>query len=329
MKKTILALLLASTLVNAEPITVTGYGSTYDSALKNAKTQALEKGASTFIIGESTARNGKVTEQIDQYNGGVIKSYAIVNSTNAFNGYEITITADVVPKDNRVVRESAEFTPNYKEFTDRLAVFDQIDNVGKAITAKLVNPKYEIGRRTVIMNASIVMSFQPKWLSDVKEFSTVINEKGSTSSNTYNRVHGGVVSGLLPVSPLLAVAATAFTEKPQKTSNAMMICFDSSRNCSTVGISFDNIPRSPKLVIIGVTESGHERILYEHLLNTNLYEFYSPGETVTSKYFVSYNVTYKQPTLMLNTKKTDIVDVSFDIDNDFARQLRGVKIYLK
>ena len=67
MKKTLLALALASSFAFADEVTVTGYGSNYNAALENAKVVALEKGASTFIIAESNARNGRVEEKIDQY----------------------------------------------------------------------------------------------------------------------------------------------------------------------------------------------------------------------------------------------------------------------
>jgi hypothetical protein len=97
MKKTLLELLLASSFEYAEQVTVTGYGANYNAALENAKVLALEKGASTFIIGENRAREGKVTEEIDQYNGGVIKSYRIVSQRNDGFSHEVEIAADVVP----------------------------------------------------------------------------------------------------------------------------------------------------------------------------------------------------------------------------------------
>ena len=51
-------LLLAAALLcqtaQAEEVTVTGYGTTVDEALQNAKTAAVEQVAGTFITGKST-----------------------------------------------------------------------------------------------------------------------------------------------------------------------------------------------------------------------------------------------------------------------------------
>ena len=83
MKKTLLALALASSFAFADEVTVTGYGSNYNAALENAKVAALEKGASTFIIAESNARNGKVEKKINQYNNNIMKM-AIAIPTKTF-----------------------------------------------------------------------------------------------------------------------------------------------------------------------------------------------------------------------------------------------------
>lgn len=329
MRKTLLSLLIASSCVCAEQVTVTGYGSNYESALKNAKTQALESVTGTFIIAENTARNGRVTEEIDQYNGGVIKSYTMVSNNVTPMGYEVTINADVVPKDNRVVRETAGFAPNYAEFNQRVGIVTQIDDVGKAIAATVVNPRYAVGRYSTTMSGTIVMSFQPKWLSDVKAFSMVVNEKGNTEGNLYNRMHGGAVSGLLSVSPVAAVAVAVVGQRPPAPlSNAMMVCFDSSSDCNTIGVALQGIPRTPKLVLVGVA-SGSEHVLYEHILDMKMYQFYHAGQTVSNSYFNSFKTTYQQPTLMLNTRETQAMNVSFNVDNELAKQLTAIRVYLK
>jgi len=63
MKKLAIALMLASSVAFADEVTVTGYGSTFDNALANAKMQALEKVTGTFIISESEYKNSNIKKQ--------------------------------------------------------------------------------------------------------------------------------------------------------------------------------------------------------------------------------------------------------------------------
>ena len=328
MKKTLLALLLASSFAYAEQVTVTGYGANYNAALENAKVLALEKGASTFIIGENRARDGRVVEEIDQYNGGVIKSYRIVSHRNTDFSHEVEIDADVVPKDNRIVRNTTDFSADFQEFGERERVVNRLDNIGNAISAVVVNPRFNVGRYSTAASGRVVLSFQPKWISDMREFTKVVNQKGMTSSNTHESIQGGVVSGLLRSSPTAAVGALVLGQPYEPPmSNDMMICFDGS-DCQTVGVNFENMPRNPKLVLASVV-NGNEYILYQQELDMKMYEYMQAGEGKYHNNFVKYKTNYNQPTLIVYPKRQHVVDISFEIDNNLARQMDNVKVYLR
>jgi len=328
MKKTLLALLLASSFVCAEEVTVTGYGTDYNAALSNAKTMALEKGASTYIIGEKRALEGRVTESIEQYNGGVIKSFNVISQRNTPLGYEVEIVADVVPKDNRVIRNNNEFSANFQEFGERERVVNKLDNVGSAISATVVNPNYSVGRYSTVATGRIVLAFQPKWVSDMREFTKVVNQKGLTSNNAYKTLHGQGVAALLRASPVAAVGAFVIgqpSEPPM--SNDMMVCFDGS-DCYSVGVNFENMPRVPKLVLSSVV-GGQEYILYEQELDMKMYEFIHAGEGRYHSVFTQYKTNYNQPTLIVHSTRQQAVDVRFEIDNNLARQMNNIKVYLR
>lgn len=328
MKKTLLALLLASSFVCAEEVTVTGYGSNYNAALENAKTLALEKGASTFIIGEKRAREGRVTESIDQYNGGVIKSFKVISQRSEPLGYEVEIVADVVPKDNRVVRNNTDFSADFQEFGERERVVNKLDNVGSAISATVVNPKFSVGRYSTLATGRVVLAFQPKWISDMREFTQVVNQKGLTSNNTHETLHGGAVGVLMRTNPVAAVGAFVVgqpSEPPM--SNDMMICFDGS-DCYSVGVNFENMPRNPKLVLASVV-NGNEYILYQQELDMKMYEFMQAGEGRYHSNFIKHKTNYNQPTLIVYPKRQHVVDISFEIDNNLARQMDNIKVYLR
>lgn len=334
MKMTLLALAFVSAFASAEEVTVTGYGANYTTALENAKVLALEAGTSTFIIGETKAYDGKVTETIDQYNGGTIKSYKIISQTNNLLGYEVEIVADVVPKkDNRVIRKSVEL-PDFQEFDARVKVTDRLNNIGHAISAVVENPRWSVGRYSSTMNADVIMSFQPKWVSDVQAFSDVINEQGKVSNNAYRNTHGNIVSMLLNVNPFVAVAVHQIGQQtPIANTNEMMVCFaeyyNGSTECNNIGVNFDNIPRSPKLVIIATDKTNRDYILYQHMLDTKMYEFVQAGESKTHRTFTSFKKTYYQPALILYTKETKRMNINFDVDNNLAKNLQSIKVYLK
>jgi len=328
MKKTLLALLLASSFAYAEQVTVTGYGANYNAALENAKVLALEKGASTFIIGENRVRDGRAVEEIDQYNGGVIKSYRIVSQRNDGFSHEVEIAADVVPKDNRIVRNTTEFSADFQEFGERERVVNRLDNVGNAISAAVVNPRFNVGRYSTAASGRVVLSFQPKWVSDMREFTKVVNQKGMTSSNTHEGIQGSVASGLMRSSPVAAVGAFVLgqpSEPPM--SNDMMVCFDGS-DCQTIGVNFENMPRNPKLVLASVV-NGNEYVLYQQELDMKMYEYMQAGEGKYHSNFVKYKTNYNQPTLIVYPKRQHVVDVSFEIDNNLARQMDNIKVYLR
>jgi len=328
MKKTLLALLLASSFAYAEEVTVTGYGANYGAALENAKTLALEKGASTFIIGENRARNGRVTEEIDQYNGGVIKSYRVISKHDDALSYEVEIVADVVPKDNRVIRNTTEFSANFQEFGEREKVVNRLDNVGSAISATVVNPRFNVGRYSTAASGRVVLMFQPKWISDLKDFTQVVNQRGMTSNNTRESITGGAVTTLLRSSPAAAVGVHVLGQQAeQPMSNDMMVCFDGSE-CYTIGVNFENMPRNPKLVLAGVVD-GQEYIVYQQELDLKMYEFLQAGEGKYNSNFTKYKTNYNQPTLIVYPKRQHVVDVSFEIDNNLARQLETLKVYLR
>jgi hypothetical protein len=258
----------------------------------------------------------------------VIKSYRIVSQRNDAFSHEVEIVADVVPKDNRIVRNTTDFSADFQEFGERERVVNRLDNISNAISASVVNPKFNVGRYSTAASGRVVLSFQPKWISDMREFTKVVNQKGMTSSNTHESIQGGVVSGLLRSSSTAAVGALVLgqpNEPPM--SNDMMICFDGS-DCRTVGVNFENMPRNPKLVLASVV-NGNEYVLYQQELDMKMYEYMQAGEGKYLSSIAKYKTNFNQPTLILYPKRQHVVDISFEIDNNLARQMDNIKVYLR
>jgi hypothetical protein len=331
MKKTLLALLLASSFAYAEQVTVTGYGATYNAALENAKVLALEKGASTFIIAENRARDGRVVEEIDQYNGGVIKTYTIVSRNSTHIGHEVEITADVVPKNNSMKRSSGNSLDiDFEDYDKRERVVQHLDNVTNAIRADVMPTSHKIGRYETTVYTNIVLSWQPKWISDMKSYASVVNKKGNTSNNIRDKVTGSSMSYAMTrfgtLGALASLGVYNITKPNEQPINQnMMVCFGGNE-CSSIDVDM-TLPRNPKLVLVA-NISGQEVVLYEQYLDMKMYRYVPAGATVNNSIFRSYNVRYDQPALLIDEQK-QTVPVEFNVPNDVIRHISTVNVFLR
>lgn len=338
MKNLLISLLFLTSVAVAEEVKVTGYGANYNSALENAKVAALEKGASTFMIGESTARNNRVTEEIDQYNGGIINKYEVVGQRRTDSGVEVTIVADVVPKNNKVLHGKTPFNVNFDEYQQRERIVNRLDNVGKAIHATVVNNQTKIGRYETTVRGTVLLQWQPKWLSDMKSLGKVMNDKGSTSNNVYDGVSGGAINALMTRGGFIGAMVgmgvdSAVRPDPQPSSASMMYCFsqfyNTSFDCTNAGVDL-NFPRNPKLVIVGKVD-GRSVVLYEQYLDMKMYRFVSAGESVgtTGLLRTSYETRFHNPALIIHEQETQSVDLTFNVENGIIKSVTEVGVYLQ
>jgi len=334
MKKLAIALMLASSVVFADEVTVTGYGSTFDNALANAKMQALEKVTGTFIISESEYKNKNYKESIDQYNGGIINKYDIISSSKESTGYKVTIVADVDrKKDNRMnANKPVALNVQQQDYKEKQKVFDRLDDFSKAVSIQLSQPTYNVGRNSTTVNLNVAMSFQPKWVSDMKSFGKVIDEEGKTSSNIYPTIHGSIVSGLMTTIPLAAIAV-AEIGKPKQVANLddTMVCFartkGSSASCQSIGVDFRNMHATPRIVVYGsINEKDVE--LWSQYAHPTFYEVLHAGDK-RATWFKNINNTYNQPALLVYENEQQIANVRFVIDNKQMDQIKNIKVVLQ
>jgi hypothetical protein len=335
MRSLILSLLLVTCIANAKEITTVGIGSTYGRALENAKQEALEQAASTFLMAERTAKNSAVTERIDQYNAGIIKTYRVTDyQYDNFGVYRVTIVADVVSKkDNSMYdKSSAEFQPKFKEFQERRVIVDRLDDIKTAISINMLKPEYTIGRDETIVSVDLSFSLQRKWVSDLKSFADVIDEKGSTQNNTYESIHGGIVSTLLGSNPAAALLVAAVGPETPPVKDEMMVCFagrkQSFMHCQNVGVDFNKLPPTPTLVIVGITDTD-KHVLYKQRLDLGLYEYVYPGDKSYHYFFKSYKKTFNQPALIVYDDESYVMRAKFRIENRIVKDITTIKATLQ
>lgn len=337
MKRLIYALVFVTPFVAAKEVVVTGYGSSYNSALENAKVAALEKGVGTFLIGESKLQDNKYDENIAQYNGGVIKTYDVSNHKMNEYGHEVTIVADVVPKDNTIRRSSSQIKPDFEEYEKRAKVVSKLNNVSKAIHAKVTSHAYKIGSSETTIYANVQLEWQPKWITDVKAFSDTLNDPGETTNGVYENVSGSIVNTLttrLGVAGALVGMAVDSAVKPTRPelNDRMMVCFskysNASFDCSNFNVDM-SFPRNPKLVVVGRVD-GKNVVLFEQYLDMNMYRYVSAGESVQMEGFIrsNYKNKFYNPALLIYQNEIKKIDLTFNVKNSIIKSVSEVFVYL-
>lgn len=180
MKNILLALILVtvSNLTFAKDETATGYGSSFQDALQNAKSLVTEQAASTFVSSKHEVHDGKLNETIAQYNGGFIRKYDVLNTVVNDGLFEVTIKADVdTDKINNVIEAaSADVTDPIIEAATNAAdneektkhAWHDLSSVVNMYAVKINNVHYVTQNGTVTANYNVNVVWNPKWFNDAK-----------------------------------------------------------------------------------------------------------------------------------------------------------------
>lgn len=323
MKKTannILWLLIAiSFKLQADVVTVTGYGESYIEALTNAKITALEMVAGTFIVSSRSWKSEDVLlEEIKQYNGGVIKSYQIVKSSNK----EVTIEADVeVNKDNRVISQNAtvnettknELNSKINDYKAKKVIMDELDDPSKAFAIKTLQTQFNPENDFIIIKMDNRLIWQPKWVSDLKSFALLTGKNKELHTDATQQISSNILNSVMAMHPLAAVAGSFVHQeinKPISNKTEPLLCFANktgqlSDNCYEMAIGFNKMPiyLDMRIEISALDKNG--KLLYRNnnvTINNNMLKNYYTGQTKKNNY--GYKKIITQPTTVIYEKET-------------------------
>ena len=326
----LIAALLFAGSASAEVVTATGWGGSFEGALANAKQEALEMGASTFVTGKKQYKNRQITEEIVQYNGGIIKEYDIIRSNKMGDEYSVTISADVVEQDNRVKSNKSFDISDFAEHDRRAKAVDYLDDPGKAIHLQVIDFSTQVKPDGVHVKAQVRLAWQNKWLSDMRAFASVVNEKGVTSTNTLDVIVGNVTNSLIAVNPVgAAVFHEALDPDEVEHSDEQMVCFrtdrkDNTVDCRSIGVDLQKFSSDPKLVMVANGKVIHQKYLYSHL-----WDKVYPGEYSTNSFFRNHKVTFHQPALVIYTHNVEDAYLEFVVQRHQLEGAKNVEVYLK
>lgn len=180
----VLAFACVCNIAQAIEVTATGYGSSSDEALQNAKVLATEYAASTFVTGKQELLNGKYKETLGQYNGGLIQKFVVKSTVIKAGVYEVKILADVNADKINTIIASGNVAPN--SFSSQLEkIKDEHGKTAQALNAiDSATPRYgvvvdsstyQVDHNETTITYKFHVLWTPKWVDDVRQLAKTIN----------------------------------------------------------------------------------------------------------------------------------------------------------
>lgn len=338
MRRSKLLLLAAAFAVNAnaETVVVTGYGDSYEGALKNAKIAALEKVAGTFIVSDTVWRsNESVFEQIKQYNGGVIKSYKVLDQRQG----QVTIEADVdVLKNNKIFVDNAsavdqdKLNANIDNFNSKLNIVKYLDDPKKAFYVKPMQVQAIPKGSHVSFKINTHVQWQPKWISDIKSFHSLIDDKGNTHTDTRDKMAGGLLNTAMTSNPYLGILGSLIytgTQENHQRSQDPMICLSDRRTssditCYNIAGGFNNMPYNEMKVEVAAYDSNGKQIYKTNVdvQNNIMYERVQAGEQKRSRWGVTR--TFDQPAMIVYENQSMRFSIDLTMPTNIGKNVNNI-----
>jgi hypothetical protein len=175
MKKFLLIAMFVAFSAQAEDATIqaSGTGETCKQALDAAKRSALEKANGSFLYSVERDNNGKYYSQVEEYSGGVIKSFKYLRDDCTF----VIIEAQVARRSNivqftgvDVKNDQIVHVQGIKDEQDRKQkAVKLIDNRREAIYFKATDTSMQLVDNVVGVTLSGTFAFKDKWKADYKD----------------------------------------------------------------------------------------------------------------------------------------------------------------
>ena len=180
----VLILACVCSIAQAVEVTATGYGSSSDEALQNAKVLATEYAASTFVTGKQELLNGKYKEELGQYNGGLIQKFVVKSTVIKAGVYEVTILADVSADKINTIISTGNVAPNtfsaqlekaQNEHERTSQALLAIDNASPRYGVVVDSSTFQIYKNDTTITYKLHVQWTPKWIDDVRQLAKTIN----------------------------------------------------------------------------------------------------------------------------------------------------------
>lgn len=318
----------------------TGHGSNFNQQLENAKLDALQKVVGTFIVGDKrySTTDKEVFAKIYEYHGGYIKEFEVLE----VKPDRVIIKADVeVVKDNRMsINEGSNVDSiTLNQMIDlhekKSKIIQSLDEPTKALAVSSSNVKITTKNNLVNFATRHKISWQPKWVSDLKTFVSHSEIEGSSHTNVREKISGSILNQLMSISPFAAVLGVIAEEKTRPTHETRanpMVCFASHHkskisDCYNLSSEFNNIQRYSdiKMNLTAYSTNGEKIYTTNFTLPSDtLYRWIPAGERTDS--WFGTKRTFDQPALVIYTNVELSFTTDFNINIEKARNISSINI---
>jgi len=326
-------LISASANVGAEIVQATGFGDNFNEALHQSKLEALQQVVGTFMVGTREIKDDKVFEDILEYHGGYIRSYDVLEYNETT--HSVTISADVeVLKDNtmHVKGDEFELDPDIiQDYEEKQVIIDKFDDPNQAFFTKIMDIKIRPGKHYYKYDLYGVITWQPKWVSDLETFLKHSTKDGKTKGQLDVKVSG--VGGGNIFTTVASAVGDAIVNAPQEQSDNSMVCFASKKDkdvefCKESVSGFSNMPvySDMKIDILGFDKNDNQvHLINSHVGTNSLYDTVYKGEV--KKYFLTKR-TFNQPGVIIHKNGLQFFNQTVKIDKSIAEQITKIKIII-
>lgn len=277
MKRWLVLLACLSLSAQASEVTVTGYGTSVDEALSNARTAAVGQVAGTFVTGQSTLEGDAYRSRTDEYNGGRIRKQEILSVDEENGLFVVRILADVdTDKVNTViVSNGAEIDAKVADQLDKALdddektrrIVEALDDPAQAFAVEVTKVTYHNRGELTDLTVEGQVVYSPKWYDDARVMAKTIGRKVDIGSKWRDALWGlaALTAVINPMLPGTMFSIAKHANPPPKPSPEYIVCFGKDNGwdideCYETRHPFTNISGDGRLRIDGHLLQGDGQI---------------------------------------------------------------------
>lgn len=335
MKTTIIAGLLCvfSAIAHGAEVVASGVGITPETAITNAKQAALGQVAGTFVVGKHQVRESQLSSEIDEYVGGHISRFEVLNVTHDGELYHAEIKADVdTDKLNERIEAKDLIIPSVlvdeasktqDEYYQAKRIITSLDNRSQSFYAHAQQVSYANRGQYTTVTVEVMIGWQPKWADDFRVAAKTIGR----DHNVYDKPSDGLWGVAAIAAAINPIATGTFNNvarlahnRSNTTNDVPAACFgiDPAKGvdvCYGILHQLQNVTSRAYVDLRGtmVMTDGTQRHIHTQTipLESNLFRFAHPGQQLYFEQggyvtFVSPSVLIFQHGVVYNTFKFSV-----------------------
>lgn len=299
-----------------------GYGETVSNAVAQARQQAVDTVAGSFVVSTTVLDNDVPSETVRQYSGGLVKSTKVISVTSDGKLYHAVVLVDVddrkinsrIPPSSVPLDVTDALKKSIHDYNQTREVVETLDHTTAAYGAAVSRVSMDNAGSTTTVRVEYTIALNPKWIDDVRVLARTVGRP-----IVLDHLMGGV---------LRAFGADAALSKDDP-SREPIVCFSDKSgwypdNCWETRHSFDSLRKGIVPVKITIRTRSGDIVKIEKVPTQNVaLQKVLLGEVV---YFNKSNkeMRFVHPGLMVYEADTITTAVDIDISSDLLMGMSDV-----